>query len=391
MCLSYSIRSAYSHLTTSQLRITLSKSETHKVNTLHRQVSHGPRPWEVKCYMTEDDLAPLSSLTSYSPLLAMHFPFLQLPTETRLPIYSLLLPYSEYHVEEQKDHSSVRWYSGKYSCPSILFVNRQIHREAVEILYRENFFAIYVRHPRDPRLPMNDSRADPESFMFVSWAKSSKPTMNRAWAHPQNPRVPCSILARHQSFHHIRKFYISLPSFDGLSGVDMFMKKTSFAAFHGINAWIKNCAKTEGCLEVAEKERMSIVQQYKDPIDELGRLLQTSERIDQLCVSVQAQKSHIAFFEYLFEELLKVGEVGDAACYFAPSLIHPHTRMLWGNLDYTQLRRWEYLLQMKPKKRTEQSFLPPDADDMYRLLRAIQTYQRLGSVVMPDWLSPIPA
>ncbi|KAF6218685.1 hypothetical protein HO133_006036 [Letharia lupina] len=321
----------------------------------------------------------------------MPFPFLQLATEIRLPICRLLLPYSEYDVKAQKDDCPVRWYSGQYRCPSILLVNRQIHLEAAEILYSENFFAIYVKHPRDPRLPMNESRADPESFMFVSWAKSPEAKMNRAWAHPQNPRVPCSILGHHQSFHHIRKFHISLPSFDGLSGVDMFMKKTSFAAFNGVSAWIENCAKKGDYLDVAEKERMSIVQHFKDPIDELGRLLQTSERIDQLCVSVQASKFHITFLEYLLEELLRVGEVGGAACYFAPSLLHPHTRMLWGNLDYSQLRRWEYLLQLTPKKQREKSQLPPEVDDMYRLLLAIRTYQQLGSIPMPDWLSPMPA
>lgn len=321
----------------------------------------------------------------------MPFPFLQLATETRLPIYRLLLPYSEYAFEAQKDDCPVRWFPGQYPCPSILLVNRQIHREAAEILYSENFFAIYVRHPRDPRLPMNESRADPESFMFVSWAKSPEAKMNRAWAHPQNPRVPCSSLGRHQSFHHIRKFHISLPSFDGLSGVDMFMKKTSFAAFKGVNAWIENCAKEGGYPDAAEKERMSIVRQFKDPIDELGRLLRTSKRIDQLYLSVQAPKSQIMFFEYLLEELLNVVEVGGASCYFAPSLLHPYTRMLWGNLDYSQLRRWENLLQLKPKKPREESCLPPEVDDMYRLLQAIRTYQKLDSFSMPDWLSPMPA
>lgn len=327
----------------------------------------------------------------FSSLLAMPFPFLQLATETRLQIYGLLLPYSEYHVEEQESGSPVRWHSSKYPCPSIIFVNRQIHREATEILYGQNFFAIYVRHPRDPVLPMNDGRADQESFMLVSWAKSPEAKMNRAWAHPRNPRVPWSIFGRHQNFHHIRKFHISLPSFDDLSGIDMFMKKTSFAAFNGINAWIRNCAKRGGYLDVDEEQRMSIVQRFKDPIDELGRLLQTSERIDQLYVSVQAQKFHITFFEYLFEELLQVGEVGRAACYFAPSLVHSHTPMLREELDYSHLRRWENHLQSKPKKRREESQLPPEMKDMYRLLQTTRTYQQLSSVPMPDWLPPMPA
>lgn len=259
------------------------------------------------------------------------------------------------------------------------------------MLYRENFFAIYVRHPRDPRLPMNESRPDPESFMFVSWARSPSAKMNRAWAHPQNPRIPCSILGCHQNFHHIRKFHISLPSFDGLSGVDMFMKKTSFAAFNGVNAWIENCAKEGGYPDAAEKERMAIVQQFKDPIDELGRLLQTSARIDQLHLSVQAPKFQIMFFEYLFEELLNIGEVRGASCYFAPSQLHQYTRMLWGNLDYSQLRRWEHLLQSKSKRLREESDLPPEMDDMYRLLQAIRTYQQLKTATLPDWLSPMPA
>ena len=64
----------------------------------------------------------------------------------------------------------------------------------------------------------------------------------------------------------------------------MFMKKTSFTAFNGVNAWMEKCVRKGGCLDVAEKERMSIVQQFKDPIDEVARLLQTSERIDRLCV-----------------------------------------------------------------------------------------------------------
>lgn len=319
----------------------------------------------------------------------MSFPFLQLPTEIRLSIYSLLLPYSEYEIEAQEDDCPVRWYSAQYQCPCILSANRLIHKETSETLYRDNFFAIYVRHPRDPRLPWNASRADPESFLLVSWANPPNTKMNRTWAHPQNPRLPCSLLRRHQSFHHIRKFHISLPSFDGLSGVDMFMKKTSFAAFNGVNAWIEHCAKKGGYLAVPEKERMFIVQQFKDPIDELGRLLQSSERIDQLCVSIQAPKIQIMFLEYLFEGLFQV-EIRDATCYFSPSLRNPCTRMLGENLDSSQLGRWEMLLRSKPRKRREMS-LPPETGDMYRLLEAIRQYQQLSSVPMPNWLPPMPA
>ena len=317
----------------------------------------------------------------------MPFPFLQLPTETRLAIYKLLLPYSEYHVEGEESDSPVRWHPGKYNCPSILFVNRQIHREAAEILYHENFFAIYIKHPHKPRLPMNDSRADPESFVLISRIKSPKLVMarkDRSWAHPQHPRIPMSILRSHQNFHQIRKFHVSLPPFDGLAGVDMFMKKTSFAAFNGVNSWIEKCARKGGYLDLAEQERMSIVQQLKGPIDELGQLLQTLGRIDQLSISVQQAPFQITFSEYLVEELLKAGPVRRTACFLN------RTRGWW-TLDDSEIRRWDYLLQSMPRKRTKEYQLPPETDGMYQLLQAIRTYQQLDFVPMHDWLAPMPA
>ena len=319
----------------------------------------------------------------------MPFPFLQLATETRLQIYRLLLPYSEYKVEEEKNDSPVRWYLGQYDCPSILFVNYQIHREAAEILYHENFFALYIKHAHAPRLPMNESRADSESFILISWAgspKMSKTRMNRTWAHPQNPRIPLSLLASHQRFHHIRKFHVSLPPFDGLAGVDMFMKKTSFAAFNGVNAWVEHRARKGGYLDAAEQDRMSIVQRFKDPIDELGKLLQNLERIEQLCVSVQASKFPITFSEYLVEELLKVGPVDRATCFFAPSMTK-----VWDTVYRSQLKRWDDLLRSPPRTPTKKSQSLLETDDMYRLLQAIRTYQQLEFVQMPDWLSRMPA
>ena len=317
----------------------------------------------------------------------MPFTFLQLATETRLQIYRLLLPYSEYNIEEERFDPPVRWYLGKYDCPSILFVNRQIHREAAEILYHENFFALYIGHAHAPRLPMNESRADSESFMFISWAKSSKMVktrMDRTWAHPQNPRIPMSLFGSHPYFHRIRKFYVSLPRFDRLARVDMFMKETSFAALNGVGAWLENRARNG--LDIAERDRMSIVQQFKDPIDELGRLLQNLERIEQLCISVPAKTFPITFSEYLVEELLTVGPVNRATCFLAPSM----TR-IWDTAVPSLLRRWEDSLGLPPRKPTRNPQLPLETDNMYRLLQAIRTYQQLGFVQMPDWLSRMPA
>lgn len=136
--------------------------------------------------------------------------FLQLPTEVRLPIYRLLLPYSEYNSGREKSDSPVEWHHG--ACPGILFVNRQIHQEAAEILYRENTFAIYVKHPRQPRLPMNEGRADAESFMLVSWK-------GRSWSNPKNPKLSFSLLKKHSNLRDIRRLHISLPPLDDLLGV----------------------------------------------------------------------------------------------------------------------------------------------------------------------------
>ena len=68
----------------------------------------------------------------------------------------------------------------------------------------------------------------------------------------------------------------------------------------------------------------------------------------------------ITLFEYLFEELFEVGEVGGAACHFDP-------RTLWGTFDYAQLGRWEDLQQMKPKSEGK-SLISRQKQTVYRLL-----------------------
>ena len=134
------------------------------------------------------------------------------------------------------------------------------------------------------------------------------------------------------------------------------MKLTSFAAHNGIKAWTDSCAKQGGSLLVAETEWMSIVQQFKDPLDELGRLLHSLGRIDQLCISFQASNFRISFIEYLLEELLKLDEVRGATCFFASSLVHTLT---WANLDDSQLKRWEGLMRLNLQRWMEKPLLPP--------------------------------
>ncbi|MCJ1450652.1 hypothetical protein MMC28_000985 [Mycoblastus sanguinarius] len=303
------------------------------------------------------------------------FPFIQLAAEIRLPIYKLVLPYSTYCSKLHEHDSPIKWHYGK--CPGILFVNRQIHREAAELLYSQNIFAIYVRHPREPRLPMNESRADPESFMLISWA-------NRTWSNPKNPRLPISLLRNHSNFENIRRLHVSLPHFDDLSGVDMFMKKTSYAAFHGINGWIRKCAKDDGRLDAQERERMEYIKQFKEPLDEIGKLLHILPRVDQLNLSLSAGQFDISFIEYLLDGILQRRNVRNAACfYYRPS--GTINRREFGIRDYSLLQRLNTVLQSPPGDKRE-SHLQLDIEGMFWLLQSIRTRQQLDPLLLPKWL-----
>lgn len=313
------------------------------------------------------------------------FPFLQLPVEIRLPIYRIALPYSEYHDELswERNDCPVEWYRGV--CPEILYVNRQIHREASQILYEKNAFAIYIKHPRAARLPMNESRPDPESFMLFSWSKKS-------FSHPQNPRLPYPLLVAHQNIPNIRRLHISLPPFDDLAGVDMYMKKASYAAFNGINAWIRKCTKADLRPDDQEWNRMEYIKPTKDPIDQVGELLETLSRLDQLCLSFQARDVDITFTEYLLEGILtKVRNVSNVRCFYVPvHEVHRPDPWNYGNPDYLLLQKCAMLLQSaKGTNMRQSSHLPSKMDRMYWLLQSIRTKQERDPSAVPDWLSPM--
>ena len=303
------------------------------------------------------------------------FPFLLLPAEIRLRIYRLMLPHSEYHDDSdlERQDCPVEWHPGKY--PGILFFNRQTHQEATEVLYRENVFAIYIRHPRVPRLPMGEGRADPESFMLVSWA-------NRSWTNPRNPKLTLSVLRNHPNLRDIRRLHISLPHFGSdLSGIDMYMKKTSYAAFNGIDAWINKCLKAGGRIDDQERERMKYFQQTKEPIDEVGKLLHELPRLDQLCLSFQTHAYDITTTEYLLQEILKKRGITNARCFYIYGLWERQP----GELQY-----FVGLLQSPVgTKIMEESHLPSDMDGMYLLLEAIRKkHERDPSSVLP-YINPM--
>ena len=303
------------------------------------------------------------------------FPFLQLPAEIRLPIYRLMLPNSEYHKDSvfERQDCPVKWHRG--DCPGILFVSRQIHQEATEVLYRENTFAIYVRHPRAPRLSMGEGRADPESFMLVSWA-------NRTWDNPRNPILPLSVLRNHPHLQSIRRLHVSLPRYGGdLSGVDMFMKRTSYAAFHGIDAWVSKCLKAGGRIDSQERERMNYFQQFKKPIDEIGELLQELPQMDQLCLTFQTHPYDIPTTEYLLQGILKKRGIANARCFYV--------RGHWGG-RLEELQYFVDLLQSPIGTKTpEKSHLPSDMDGMYLLLETIRRNHERDPSFVPPFIKPM--
>ena len=310
------------------------------------------------------------------------FSFLQLAPEIRLQIYRLALPHSVYHDSSdfEKRDCPVEWHHG--TCSSIIYISRQINREATEVLFRENTFAIYVKHPRQPRLPMNEGRADPDSFMLISWA-------NRHWSNPKNPKMPLSMLQAHPNFRDIRRLHISLPPYsEDLAGIDMYMKKTSYAAFNGINAWVRKCLKADCLLDAKEIERMEYVKTIKEPIDEVGKSLQQLPRLDQLWLSLQPQPRYITFTEYLLQGILKTRGVVTARCFYVAQNWGFDVAEQWESHE-DECRYFASLLQsVAGTNAREETHLPPDLDEMYFLLDSIRKQQERNPSSVP-WSNPM--
>ena len=311
------------------------------------------------------------------------FPFLQLPVEIRLLVYQYALPFSiyEYDYDGEKSDCPVTWFPGK--CPGILFVNRQISQEARETLYRNNTFSIYVRHPREPRLPMNAGRADPESIMLISWAK-------RVWSHPKNPILPFSILRHHPNFRDIRMIHVSLPPFDDLLGVDVYMQRSSDAFFHGINAWFNGCSEKGGQIDQKDRDRIDYVQKIKDPIDEVAKLLRTVSWIDKLYLSLQSREREISFVEYMLTQLLALQNVKNVRAFYVPRYIGGRANpWVWGNPDESLLVDLKANIE-NAHYGSKEPQLSTDIDNMYRMLQSIRSKQQRNTSRLPEWLHIMP-
>ena len=216
---------------------------------------------------------------------------------------------------------------------------------------------------------MNEGRADPDSFMLISWA-------NRHWSNPKNPKMPLSMLQAHPNFRDIRRLHISLPPYsEDLAGIDMYMKQTSYAAFNGISAWVRKCLKADCLLDTKEMERMEYVKTMKEPIDEVGKSLRQLPRIDHLWLSLQPQLKYITFTEYLLQGILETRDVGTARCFYVAEQWESHV---------DECRYFASLLQsVTGTNGREESHLPPDLDEMYFLLDSIRKQQERDPSSVP--------
>ena len=323
--------------------------------------------------------------------------FLQLPLEIRLCIYDLILPRSidcriefasnaaldvAFQVRRNRrltpggsEECAVRWIPGL--CPSILFVNRQLYREASEILYSQNAFEIYVKHPKEPRLPMNDGRVDEASFVLIAFKDSH-------WCHPRQPKLPLSALHAHTGFSRVRKWHVSLPPLEDLVGVDIYMRMSSFAAFHGIIKWVDHCRKNNGSLDDQEKSRMVYVQQFKHPIDEVAQFLGTSEKVDQLGLTFQLGRMDLCCLEYLLEGFLNLANVKAARCFCR---LLPYSRIRSADEHPTRhaINRIEQKLTAAKTSvsKDSETKLWSDAFEMFKMLTAIRSRQMVDEIADP--------
>ena len=322
----------------------------------------------------------------------MVLPFLSLPLEIRIPIYRDCLPYSK--LDCRKDESTrvitpaeeglIRWYNGV--CPSILFANRQTHAEACEILYHENTFTIYVRHPRHARLPMNESRADEDSFVHISWK-------HRNWAHPRNHKIPLAIVRSHSHFSHICRVQINLPDINQLLAADMYMRTVSYASHHGLSAWVDKLRASNGQPSEEEQERMDYIDMIKRPVDEVAEVLQALPRINELVLLLTAESYEVTFVEFVLSGLLQLCGVQHVQILYKEqeSLRPPsgERAKLRTSMMEPRLRDLEKQMESGPSTQAAESVdgISPEALEMLQMLRSMRRRLLLYRQLKSDFMN----
>ena len=311
---------------------------------------------------------------------------IKLPSEIRLLIYDLVLPYSTYESSLEANDCPVKWHRG--TCPAILFVNRRIHEEAAEMLYGNNFFAVYVKQPNGARLPMNESRPDSESFILFSWDHGY-------WAHPRNKRMLLPDLFKHSNLPDISKLYLSFPCLGRLVGVDAYVRRSSDARFFGLSKWLQECSDRGGSLIPEELDRIRYVYKYKDAFDQIGKLIQALPQLDFLGLGMNVNVHILTFMGFMIEQILSQGNIGHCTCFFILSKNNTNfSNTITENMVLRDplTHRFEQMLRSDKEVAVEPvACLSKEANDMYRLLQEVRVRQSLQSTNGKDhsFLNPL--
>ena len=146
---------------------------------------------------------------------------------------------------------------------------------------------------------MNESRADDDSFVLISWK-------HRSWAHPRNHKIPLAVLQNHTHFSRICRIHINLRGMRDLLGIDMFMRTACYASEYGLSAWGEKLRVSNGQPLEVEQRRMDYINTIKGPVDEVAEVLQKLPRMTELLIFSTLHSYEISFFEFVISKLLRL-------------------------------------------------------------------------------------
>lgn len=135
-----------------------------------------------------------------------------------------------------------------------------------------------------------------------------------------------------------------------------------------------------------ERDRITYVQQIKEPIDETGQLMQLLPRIDVLHLSIHAMEREVSFLMYLLQSLLTLPTIRQAECFYSPTKSRLAVASLPNDFSDDLLMDLKVALERSAEKR-EESHLPKDMEEMFSLLQSIKEQQQRNPYRLPDWLT----
>ena len=272
-------------------------------------------------------------------MLTSVFPFLQLPSELRLQIYRLVLPYSESYEDWAP---SVDWSSG--ICPNILYTSRKLYHEATEVLYSENAFMISIEnadlHKRFPSCSQYRRRKGTTLQVLVNYRFFNRSDEVSKFQ-PERYRLD---LNRHTKIRLVRKLFIDLPDLD--------------LVFMGYARPLQ----LDDCDAVVQIGCEIHVRPWKGALDAIGKKFQQSPRLDKVRLLFGVDQFHQKLRCHALQEILKIRDVGDAKCFryqdWSSEDESDSADSGYGarrSLEYKQLQTYERLLESPSPKGSPQA------------------------------------